>query len=135
MNEAFLCRNVLVCDEIREEVGGKQLIIGAYAGVILIPFLPFFSPKISVRFEIKVDKPHYDHAECTVFRPNGSIFYHDTRAFDIRYPEFATAIIFVLNGLIFEHTGEYALLLAMDSAPMAVGNFSIVTPEQIPQRG
>lgn len=135
MREAFRCRNVLICDEIREEVGGKQLIIGAYSGVILIPFLPFFAPKITVRFEIKVAKAHYDHAECTVLRPNGSIFYHDARTFDLRYPEFSTTIVFVLGGLTFEHTGDYTMLLAMDSAPMAVGDFSIVTPEQIPQKG
>jgi hypothetical protein len=134
MAETFKCRSMLLCDEVREEVGGKHLIIGAYAGVILIPFVPFFATRLSMRFEISVDRPHFDHASCTVLRPNKSIFYHWDMPFDTRYPEFPTSIIFYLSGLNFEHTGMYTVLLAMDSPPETVGDFFIVTPEEVPQK-
>jgi len=125
---------MLICDEVREEVGGKQIIIGAYAGAILLPFVPFYALKLTIRIEIKAYKSHYEHAECTVLRPNGSIFSHDTRTFDVKFLEFPTSVIFTLSGLNFEHTGGYTVLLAMDSTPVSVGSFFIVTPEDVPQR-
>lgn len=134
MNGNFTCRSVLICDEVREEVGGKQIIIGTYSGVILLPFIPFLG-HITLRFEIKANQPRFEHVECTVLRPNGSIFFHETKPFDVRYPEFPTSIVFPLVGLNFEHAGEYTILLAMDDTPQAVGNFSIITPENVPQRG
>ena len=134
MSEAFRCRSVLICDEIREEVGGKEIIIGAYSGVILLPFVPFFTFKLTIRFEVNASRSHFDHAECTILRPNGSIFSHDSKTFNVKFPEFPSSIVFLLGGLNFEHTGEYGVLLAMDSAPMPVGSFSIVTPETLPQR-
>ena len=134
MSDSFLCRSVLFCDEIREEVGGKQIIIGAYSGVTLIPFVPFLVSKLTMRFEIKVEGSHFDHAECTLLRPNGSIFVHETKPFDTKFPEFPTSIVFLFTSLNFEYVGQYTVLLAMDSAPQVVGDFSIVTPDILPQR-
>ncbi|SRR6266567_5400027 len=134
MSDLFNVRSVLLCDEVREEVGGKQLIIGAYAGVTLLQFVPFFVSKITLRFEINVSRSHFDHVECTILRPNGSIFTHEIKpSFDARFPNFPTSIVFVLSGLNFEYVGNYAVLLAMDGAPERVGDFTIVTPDMIPQ--
>jgi hypothetical protein len=130
----FVCRSVLICDEVREEAGGKQIIIGTYAGVILLPFLPFIG-RITLRFEVKANESHFEHVECTILRPNGSIFSHETKPLDVRYPEFPTSIVFPLIGLNFEHAGEYTVLLAMDGTPQIAGNFSIITLENVPQKG
>jgi hypothetical protein len=134
MSETFACRSVVVCDEVREEIGGKHILIGTYSGVILLPFVPFYVPKLTFRFEVKAELSHYDHVECTVLRPNGSIFSHDTRSLHVRFPEFPTAIVFVLLGLSFEQTGDYAVLLAMDSAPKVVGTVTMVTSEIVQER-
>jgi hypothetical protein len=134
MTDNFVSRNVLICDEVREEVGGKQIIIGVYTGAILLPFVPFFG-KITLRFEVKVDQSHFEHVECTLLRPNGSILSHETKTLDVRYPEFPTSIVFPLAGLNFEHTGEYTVLLAMDGTPQVAGKFSIITPDNVPKRG
>jgi hypothetical protein len=67
--------------------------------------------------------------------PKRVYFSHQTKPLDVRYPEFPTSIIFSLDGLNFEHTGEYGVLLAMDDTPQRAGNFSIITPENVPQRG
>jgi hypothetical protein len=130
MAETFRCRSVLLCDEVREEVGGKQIIIGAYAGAILLPVVPFIG-KITFRFELFLVKPNFDHAECTILRPNHSILRQDARPFTVKYPQFPTTIVFTFTEVPFETIGEYTVLLAMDSTPESVGNFFIITPEGI----
>jgi hypothetical protein len=133
MADTFYCRSVLLCDEIREEVGGKQFIIGAYAGAILLPFVPFYVARLMIRFEIRVNTGNFDHAECTILRPNSSILHHDTKPLVVRFVRYPTTLVFDLSGISFEQTGEHAVLLAMDSAPERVTTFSIVTRETIPQ--
>lgn len=125
---------MLLCDDVREEVGNKKTLIGVYPGGILLPFMPYTSFRLVLYFEIKVHKSHFEHAECTVLRPNGSIFYHNAKQFDTTYPEYPTTMTFDLFGLNFEHTGAYSVLLAMDSTPINVGTFFILTREILPQR-
>jgi hypothetical protein len=133
MSDTFQFRSLVICDEIREEVGGKQLIIGAYSGVILVPFVPFYARQLTLRFEIKPTKTTYDHVACTILRPNQSIFYHHDMPYRASYSIFPLAISFVVTGETFEQTGDYNVLLAMDGSPELVGNFTIVTPENLPQ--
>lgn len=125
----------MLCDEVREEVGGKQIIIGAYSGAVLLPFVPFSGATITFRFKIVVSKTHFDHAECTILRPNRSILQHSTRQFIARFPQFPTTIVFTFTNILFEATGQYTVLLAMDSSPEPVGDFFILTPEGISQSG
>jgi uncharacterized protein DUF6941 len=133
-DQEFIFRSMLLCDDVREEIGNKKILIGVYPGGILLPFMPFFTMRIMLCFEIQVNKFHFEHAECTVLRPNGSIFYHESMQFDVKYPEYPTSMTFTLSNLSFEHTGVYPVLLAMDSTPRRVGDFSILTPEMVPQR-
>ena len=131
---AFECRSLLLCDEIREEIGGKQIIIGAYSGAILIPYTPFFAQRLTIRFEINADASRYEHVECTILRPNHSIFHHSEMAYDLKYPEFPFSLYFVATAITFEQPGEHTVLLAMDSTPTSVGSFLILTPDIVPQR-
>jgi hypothetical protein len=135
MSDNFEIHSFLICDEVRNEVGGKQIIIGAYAGLMLVPFLPFMGTMLSLRFEVTAYKPTIDHAACTVLRPNGSIFYHHDMPFTVHYPRLPFPIVFMIPVPNFEHEGDYAVLLAMDSSPARVGTFKIVTRENLPQFG
>jgi hypothetical protein len=132
MNEpSFEVRSFLICDEVRNEVSSKQLIIGAYAGLILMPFVPFIARIFTIRFEVLANQQHFDHVQCTVTRPNNTTFYHSDKPFNIPYPQYPMPIVFENLFANFEHVGDYQVFLAMDSAPRHVGSFKIVTREQL----
>jgi hypothetical protein len=127
----FEVRSFLICDEVRNEVSGKQLIVGAYAGVILMPFVPFLGRIFTIRFEIKANRSHFDHVQCTVTRPDNTTFYHYDMPFNISYPQYPMPLVFENYLPNFEHVGDYGVFLAMDSAPIHVGSFTIVTQDQL----
>jgi len=130
--ETFVFRSVIICDEVREEVGGKQFLIGVYSGVVLLPYAPYWTAQLSFRFEVAPKLSHYDHVDCTILRPNSSIFVHETKALDVRFPNYPMNLEFILSGLNFEQVGEYTILLAMDGTPHLVSTFMVITADNVP---
>jgi hypothetical protein len=134
MTEDFEFRSLIICDEIREEVGRKQIIIGAYAGVIMMPFMPYLSRIFTIRIEVIVHKKQYEKVRCSVIKPDGSEFYNVEMPFTVNYPEFPVAIFFAQIYLNFNETGDYSVHLSMDGEPVRVGSFKVLTAEELPER-
>jgi hypothetical protein len=63
--------NCIVCDDARQEVGGKTLLIGVYAGAMFNPVVPFTVPTFAIYIEAKFSKKHYQHVLAQVVAPNG----------------------------------------------------------------
>jgi Family of unknown function (DUF6941) len=63
----------LVCDDVRQEVGGKRTIVGIYDKVLIVPTVPFNLPQLY--FVIKLDFTKSDIAKMnfTVEMPGGQI--------------------------------------------------------------
>jgi hypothetical protein len=53
MTKGLKIRSVLICDDVRHERSGKDICIGVYNGVIVIPRTPTLLPKIVIRIEIE----------------------------------------------------------------------------------
>jgi hypothetical protein len=51
--------SALICDDIRREITGKDILIGVYAGDIIVPQVPFSIP-LTLWFELSPEKtgPH-----------------------------------------------------------------------------
>lgn len=47
----------IVCDEVRQEVNGKFIIIGVYQGTITIPQIPFTLPSLTFFQSLESDRP------------------------------------------------------------------------------
>jgi hypothetical protein len=41
MSKDVIVSSVVICDDIRQEVNGKQILIGVYGSTILVPSMPF----------------------------------------------------------------------------------------------
>lgn len=132
MSESFEFRSLLVCDEIRQEVGGKQLIIGAYAGVIVLPFLPYVG-RLTLRFEVKAHRNFYQSVACTVFNPDKSVFFHEDTPYPVQYPQYPLSFYFTDMFPNFPSEGEYSVHLKMDSDPRPVGSFEIISSANVPK--
>lgn len=45
-------RDILLCDDLRTEISGKQIAVGLYSGGVVVPHLPYKLDQLVVRFEI-----------------------------------------------------------------------------------
>jgi len=71
MPDDKIASSVVICDDIRQETNGKQILIGVYGNVILVPSMPFsialcvwieYSPK-----EVGVETVHMKMTYTTGF--------------------------------------------------------------------
>jgi len=61
---------VLLCDDIRQEVGDKQTLVGIYDYHIVVPSLPFVLPKVCFYARFSNMDGEYQFS-CTVVDPQG----------------------------------------------------------------
>jgi hypothetical protein len=74
----------IFCDDVRQELNGKYILIGAYAGVMTVPSFPFFSRLVAV---VTIDAPLSEVRRVTgrfVARAGGAEF--GTGSFDLESP-------------------------------------------------
>jgi hypothetical protein len=143
MNETFSFRNFIVCEDIRIETNGKQILIGTYAGAILAENLPVFWPTFAIRVEVTPLREQYELAQLKIDRPNGTVLsifdLTNVKIHDIAYP---AALVFRRSPMSFEIDGNYPVSLAMDSNPIDIGHFTVAIrkraapePPQTPLQG
>lgn len=62
MPDEIISSSVVICDDIRQETNGKQILIGVYGSVVLVPSMPFsISLSVWIEYqarEIGVDTVH-----------------------------------------------------------------------------
>lgn len=64
-------RSLLVCEDIRREDNGKELLLGVFSGVITAPNVPLKLPRIGVRIEAQVQSGEIaGPTEVLIFGPD-----------------------------------------------------------------
>src|SRR5260370_17188032 len=61
---SFKFRYFIVCDDIRQESGGKSTLVGVYDGNLVLPFFPIVTNKLVFRVSVMLLKD--DSKEFTV---------------------------------------------------------------------
>jgi hypothetical protein len=134
VNEDFEFVNFIICDEIRYEVLNKQIIIGAYAGVILMPQIPWIATQFAIRLQFFGKKRSYENVVGKVVKPNGNeLFIHNTGAFHVKYLQYPTSVIFTSIMPQFDQTGDYQICVSMDAPFRPIGSFTILTAADLPK--
>jgi hypothetical protein len=49
-------KSLIICDDVREERSGKEILIGVYAGAIVFPKFPARLPKLVFRIDVQILK-------------------------------------------------------------------------------
>jgi hypothetical protein len=132
MNNDFTFINWTICDDVRTESNGKQLIIGAYAGVIMFQQIPFIVPALFLRIVIEPKRLAYKKIACQVLRPDKSEFFKQEFEWKVNYIQYPATLVFHQYGPAFNHTGDYEIHLSMDGPFYHIGSFKIITLADLP---
>jgi hypothetical protein len=126
MDETFTFRSFIVCEDVRTEINGKQILIGAYAGAILAESLPAFWPIFAMRVEVSPKKDTYEGVQLKIEKPNGTLLsIFDMTNVKIRDVAYPAALVFQRSPMAFDMEGDYAVSLAMDCKPINIGSFTV----------
>jgi hypothetical protein len=130
-NNSYNVRFVIICDDIRQEVSGKEILIGVYNDAILCPAFPIVIQKLIVRVSVSA--------------PIGSIFKvfkvaladsKDHKLFEIASDVKGVEtddphLIFAVAafGVVFPREGTYKILFGIDEEPKVIWEIVVRVPK------
>lgn len=125
MPRDYQVTSLLICEEIRFEANGKQMLIGVYNGTILVNSFPTVMPHFSIRIGMKVNKLTFKDAHVRVIDPARRTIINGTSTPKFESIEDEASISTSLSPFIFEIPGEYVVQLGMDGPPRKIGSFKV----------
>jgi hypothetical protein len=140
MPKKFEIGSVLLCDEVRLETNGKQMILGLYDDEILVATFPALLPKLTLRIGIRFKgadpknmtllvKGKKGHAIINYTGPFPNENKAQTIAGEKRY-----AMLFVIQPCIFGETDKFQISLGLDGPPRKIAEFLVVLPRNEEER-
>lgn len=110
MTDALKIRSVIVCDDIRKEANGKEILIGVLAGVVNVPCVPIAAPTLGIRIEFISDRNEINDFIIEMRNPGGDIIFAATGSVKTDNTENSFIVSVVSNmPVIFNSTGIYKI--------------------------
>jgi len=125
MASTYKLVSTIIADDIRKENNGKEIIIGVYTGVIIVPTIPAILPTFFVRFEIKPNKLQYKKASCKILNADDFDFLTSVGKISIATIEQNASFSFRFSPLVIEKVGIYKIYLGMDGPIRKVSSFEV----------
>ena len=116
MGNDFKATSVIICDDIRREASGKEILIGVYAGVILLPALPTLLPTLSTRIEFTTSLSRADDLAVELRDPDGEVVFSVHGHMDMIGTDGIQLISVVCNGVQFTKEGKHTLVFGRKDA-------------------
>ena len=121
----------VICDDMRQEVGGKSILIGVYAGGILFETLPVVVPTLSIYMEVQPKKPSYERVFSFIKSPSGEEYKSNEGPAAFAYAKYNGPLYFRFPTFTINEEGHYGIYLVMDSAPILARTFSVIKRENL----
>jgi hypothetical protein len=117
----------LLCDDIRTENNGKELLIGVYNKLLLIPTIPAQLTNLCVRFEVSLlSDREINQATFELRNPEGNTVLRGSASLNKPQRNDIPLLVNVVVGpIIFVTIGQYTIWLGLDREPENVGSFLV----------
>ena len=120
--------SVLVCDQVRREDNGKEIIIGVYRDSIIVPRIPTVIPMLTFRITAQVDHTEFKNMKFSVIGPSRHklLDYEGETSVDNSHEP----LIVVFSALTpeLQKAGLYTIKFGLDSQLRKVGHFNVRLP-------
>jgi hypothetical protein len=132
MTEPLRVRSVLICDDVRQEKNGKEILIGVYRDVIVVKDIPYVMPGVffwistgpakavvGKRFGFKVTDPANNAIAKSIGMVSGPS----------EHPEEPYVIRIRIENLVLTQAGKYAIFFGEPGHEDQVSSFIVRPPD------
>lgn len=135
-NSTYKVRSLIICDDVRPEASGKEVLVGAYSGVVVSNMgFPLYMPSLYFRLEVEMEKAQYEGTTLRVLDPQGKQLLISSGNMTFARTDEPASIAVGFSGVIFHQPGNYTVEFALEGTPVPVGRFKVRaadTPIQAP---
>src|SRR4051794_10219322 len=105
----FKIRSVILCDDVRQEVSGKEILIGVYNDVLIFGKMPSALTRLVCRVSLDLIPPRQAKANLLIVDPSGEILIRGNDL-DIESSADPPAIAGLIQGsVLFSQAGKYTI--------------------------
>jgi hypothetical protein len=133
MDDGWSPYYVLICDDIRLEVTGKQILIGTYNEIIVAPSFP--APiMLAFRVAVRMHRIGFNTCEFRLLSPNGTTLFANGGEIHAQTIDEHVSFAFQNAAIIFPDAGEYSIEFGLDGDVKKVGRLRLRLPENDEER-
>jgi hypothetical protein len=126
---------VMVCDDVRHEANGKELLIGVYNDSIIAKGAPLRFPTFHIRLSLYLSNETPKPFSFTLQDPDDKALMHVENRLPETISKEQTILDFAAYGIVLEKTGRYSIRFGVgDEKETEIGAFTFRFPETDEER-
>jgi hypothetical protein len=118
----------IICDDVRKEDNGKDILIGVY-GDMSVDRMPAVLPTMGLHFQARIEKTRFDKVEASIKNPDGQPLVKLNGTLEFSNTKSVATFNFKFGPVLLAKTGNYEIYLGMDDEPTLVRTLKVSTPE------
>ena len=118
----------MVCDDVRREDNGKEIIIGIYNKAIIVSMFPVQLPQLTFRVIIEVEHSNFHECFLSVTGPKRKLMTEFQIPINIESVDDPIHIVFGVRQPGFHEAGSYRVSLGLDGPKRKIGEFDVRLP-------
>jgi hypothetical protein len=125
MGKDVQATSVVICDDVRREASGKEILIGTYAGVIYFPSLPATLTTFATRIEFKTELPQADDITVELRGSDDTALFSVTGFMEMVGTEGVQVLTMIANNVHFPKEDTYNILFGRKGSVEKIYSFPV----------
>jgi hypothetical protein len=130
----YKVKSVLICDDARQEVNGKEILIGVYNDTIVVERLPAMLFKFVIRVALRVNHHRFKKFSLQVIDQAKNKIVDASQDIPAPSPDPNVIIGVQLQNLTFAQSGNHEILFGFDDKLRKIGEFEIRLPASLEEQ-
>jgi hypothetical protein len=129
MQPKYKIRSVLICDDVRQEITGKEILIGLYNDSILFNAFPTIMSQFVVRISLDIFDLSTQKFRMSLIDPKGTTLNNSGAPLNKDMFKDHVTFGFAMQGLTFYLPGKYEIHFALNDDPLEkISDFDVRLP-------
>jgi hypothetical protein len=133
MPSGYKVSYVLVCDLIRRELSGKDLVVGIYNDFIPFASFPASMPTICFRISLRLERDDFKFFHFSVKTPDGIALINAARPLPSPNTNYQTVINMEFVRPVFPRPGRYSIHFGLDEFLEEIGFIILASSDWVQQ--
>ena len=122
----YQVQSVMICDDVRHEDNGKEILIGVYTDTIITSKEPpLLLPKLCVRILLRAKKTEFENVSFQIISPSRWEIFSRNMPLTIEKPDEPTVFTAEVIPAPLPMAGVYTIRFGMDIEPRKIGQFEV----------
>ncbi len=131
MATGYKLNYILVCDLVRKEISGKDIVIGIYNDFIPVASFPASLPTICFRVSLRLERDNFRVFNFAVKDPDGRSLMAVMRPVQSQTTTDQTVVNMQFVSPVFPRPGRYSICFGLDEAPEEIGFITLRQQEGV----